>query len=136
MDFLNLSTVKSASEGAKLHLRHPGTNALLNTTEGTPVTIMLRGVDAPEFQAERKAILNRRLNSGILKGKLKMSADEMENDALDLLVKCTTDWEGIELGGPLPFSAENAKKLYLACPWVREQADAFTEDRANFLGNS
>ncbi len=63
-----------------------------------------------------------------------ISAEEIENDDLEQLVAVTVAWSGVGLdGSDLPYSADNARKLYKRLPWLREQAGAFVTDRANFL---
>ncbi len=131
----------ASTAGVAMKVRHPISGAVLlqdknGDEEQKPVTLTLRGVDAPEFQNERKSIMQRRLNASVGKGKVKVSADEIENDALDLLIKCTVEWDGIIYQEKsLQCNPANVRMIYTQLPWLREQADAFTEDRANFLGN-
>jgi hypothetical protein len=52
-------------------------------------------------------------------------------------VSVTTGWSGIVWEGqPLGFSEENAKMLFTARPWIRDQMDAFMADRSNFFGKA
>ncbi len=53
---------------------------------------------------------------------------------IDVLVACTLGWEGLgDKEGPLAFTPENARRLYIDYPVIREQVDNFVGNRGNFL---
>jgi phage/plasmid-associated DNA primase len=59
---------------------------------------------------------------------------DLKDESVELLAKCTKGWSGItESGKEVPFSYENAVKLYTKYLWLREQIDRFMADRSNFL---
>jgi len=50
------------------------------------------------------------------------------------VIRCTLAWRGIVYEGEaLECNPGNARRLYAALPWLREQVEAFIADRANFL---
>ena len=62
------------------------------------------------------------------------TSEEFEAETIDILAKCTLSWEKVVLEGKeLPCTYENAKTVYTNFIWLREQVDAFINDRANFL---
>ena len=127
MDFADLDLAKTADSGADMHVRHPVTEEPL-TTDGKPITIRLLGADSAEFRNGVKAIANRS------QSRKKPSLAEAERNAVELLARITTGWQGIVWNGePLKFSRENAEMLYRERPWLREQADEFAGERANFF---
>jgi hypothetical protein len=66
--------------------------------------------------------------------RLVASAEEIEADNIEILAKCTLKWENVEWGGkPLVCNYDNVKMVFTKLPWLREQVQAFTEDRASFL---
>lgn len=87
-----------------------------------------------------KAFLRRRADENqilIKKGK-KKSDDMTYADLIDLQVELaveqTIGWRGIETedGVELPFSKENAEKLYREHEWVREAVETEASDIRNF----
>lgn len=67
------------------------------------------------------------------------SPEQMLEDGIELLVAVTTGWNdkvSLAAGQTFPFSKDNARRLYRERPDIREQADAYITDRANFLQNS
>jgi len=135
---LDLTLLDIVPEGSKMELTHPVTGAVLTQTDGRAVSITLAGEDSEGYRHARRAATNRRLKSQQSGRRLQVSAEELENDALEMLVGCTVAWDGISLGdqADLPFSSDNARVIYKRLPWLREQAEAFIGDRANFMKGS
>ncbi|MDH7787650.1 hypothetical protein QBD01_003677 [Ochrobactrum sp. 19YEA23] len=130
---MDLASLAVTHEGQTLQLRHPIEGTILKTEDDEPITITLVGTDSDVFRKAQRTILDRRLNQ---KGKTKLSAAELEEEAVTTLISCTLGWSGIVLDGEeLAFSAENVRKLYSRTdlPWIRDQVDEFIADRANFL---
>lgn len=157
MDLSQFKTTK-ATTGALLHLESPidgrklyyGGNPVEVITDSVldckpdatgykPVTISLLGEDSKEYQEAKRRMGDKRLNDAIeaLKRRnRKLSSEEIEKDTLDLLVECTVGWDGLYFNSSqTEFSKEAAKLLYTDNSWIRDQAEAFIGDRANFMGN-
>lgn len=131
MDLANLTSEYAPDAGHVLELRGPDDAQLFND-DGTPMTLTLLGADSDVAVKARNANQNRRLQQGT---RMKLTAEGLEADGASYLAKLTTGWN-ITLGGAKPdFSYEAAVKLYAnpKLAFVREQADAFIADRANFL---
>jgi len=133
IDLATLDTSATADKGAVMTLLHPVSRQPLRDGEGREVTLILAGQDSEAFRKAQRAATNKRLSA---KGRTKLTAEELEAEAIELLARCTLGWTGIAFDGrPLDHSAANAVRLYERLPWVREQADEFIADRANYLGN-
>ncbi len=137
-DLSSFDTTKLADDGAVMVLCDPIDGRELTDEEsGEAVTLTLIGQDAKEYQREVHKATNKRLNKRVTKGRIKLSAEEIEGDSLELLIKCTKSWAHITVDGEsLEFAQKNVRMLYERFPWIREQVDEFTTDRSNFLGNS
>jgi len=134
---MDLSTLDAATEAA-MQLRHPGTNVVLKQDDGRPITITLAGVDSERYRKAQRALTNQRLKMGGRRGGAgTLTAEELESAGLETLVACTVAWDGIILDGQaLECNPANARTLYARLPWVRDQADEFMGERANFLTGS
>jgi hypothetical protein len=131
MDLATLDIVKSAGEGAVMEVVHPVEGTVLKDDNGQPITITLMGADSEKAKKRQRAEVNKRLKSG---RNNKITAEELEENGVNLLALCTLSWSGIKLDGQLlECTAENAAMLYQRTPWLREQVDAFVGDRGNFL---
>ena len=123
-DLATLDTAKVAEEGAELRVAHP------TTGEDLGIKISLIGMDSKTFRDISKA----RATASLKKKSRDVNFDQGEAESIELLAKCTKGWEGItEDGIEVPFSYENAVKLYTKYLWLKEQVDRFIVDRSNFL---
>ncbi|MBF0375535.1 MAG: hypothetical protein HQL38_18530 [Alphaproteobacteria bacterium] len=133
IDLASLDTAACANRGAAMTLLHPATRQPLLDSEGQAVAITLAGQDSEAWRKAQRIVSNRRLAA---RGKAKLTAEELEVEALEMLARCTLAWTGVVIDGKaLDCTPANARHLYERLPWVREQADDFVADRANYLGN-
>lgn len=123
-DLASLDTTPRADAGAELELTHPVTGAPLG------VTLTLAGVDSAAYRKAQAALTDKRL--GRRSGKL--TAAELQRDGIELLARCTLAWSGVVVdGAEVACTADAARELYTRFVWIREQADAFVSERANYL---
>ena len=129
MDVKQYDVVTAAEDGATLTLRDPVSGEALDAT------ITLVGSDSERYrqaQSEEQSKLLKRKQSGE-----RLDAEEWREQACRILARATISWENVEEGGQtLDCSEANARHIYRAYPWVREQVDAFVAQRANFLATS
>lgn len=130
---LDLSSLKTSEDGVPLEVRHPTTGTVLMNGTNEPVTLVLAGADSDRAKRAERGTVNRRLKMAGRRSST-MTAEELDSDSLEILAACTLGWSGFALEGQeLECNAQNAKKLYGQFPWLREQAEAFRQDRSNFL---
>lgn len=123
----------------RLILSHPITRQPLRDPDGKEAWIELFSADSDIARKHQQAIQRRRLAQR--GNRLRITPEELEAEAVDLLAALTAGWYLVSLNGePLnvPFSVENARELYAvpAMTWVREQVDEFAADRGNYSGAS
>lgn len=117
-------------EGERMHLKDPISGAkLFDEKSGEPVEILLVSRDSREYREATRRVTEKRLGLG-----RRPSFEELEGEAIDVLVCCTKGWDNITLRGEaLPCTEGNARMLYTNFPFVKEQVDAFVGSRANFI---
>ena len=142
MSLANLNTASAANRGAEMTVLHPVDRVPLKQEDGSHVTMTLLGRDSDEFiSAERRA---RKAAREAATKRLPYSPADEDRQGDSALAAATVSWNGIpagwlEPGGtdetPVPFSPENAIKLYgnPGVRWLRDQVDEFIGDRANLL---
>jgi predicted glycosyl hydrolase (DUF1957 family) len=138
MDLGNLDFSKQAEEGAWLHLEHPTTGDPLET-EGSPVRVLLLGRDSAAYRKAAHKAQDARLKAAArgAAGARGLTAEVLERESIRVLAACVVDWEGIVVDGEaLEYSHAAAVELLERFDWIKQQVDAFVEDRANFLGES
>jgi len=131
MDLSKLSLTTASEEGVRMELYHPVTEVSFDP----PIYFTVVGVDSERYQKAQKDLMNKRLKKAQARNRIRFqaTAEELEQDNIELLARCILSWENIEWEGEaIKCNFENAKKL-LSVQWIREQVDLFIGDRANFL---
>lgn len=131
-DLAKFDTRAGAEEGAILHLRDLA-GELLYDDENKPVTIRMAGADSRRHERARRLIQDRRMRSA-QRGSRTVSSEELDEDALTLLAACAIEWSGFVLDGqPIECDEKTARQVFERFPDIRDQADRFIADRANFM---
>ena len=129
---IDLGQFETGSEGEWLEVLHPTTGEIIRDDEGTALRVKLLGKDSNEYRKAQRAATQRRLQSRSKKSMI--DAETLEREAVEVLIVCTQDWEGLAEGGEdLPCTPENVRRVYSKYLWLREQVDEFVEDRGNFM---
>lgn len=139
MNLNKFDTKRLSNAGAVMQLRNPNDNSsLVDEKTNQPITITLLGRDSDQYTDAIRRISNDRLEESVNVGvRMKMSAQRLEEDGIATLAAATTGWSNIQIDDkPLEFTLANVKKLYAEYPWIREQVEAFVNNRSNFMGNS
>ena len=124
-DFSSRDSARRAEEGAELEVLDPVSG------EGVGAFITLAGADSAAYRNALNAASRRRGKTS--RGRT-FDPDRLLAESAEILAACTLDWKGVLVDGErLPCSRENAVKLYIRFPWLREQAEAFIADRAAYL---
>ena len=129
-DLENYDLAALADAGAELALKAPHNGAPL-LVAGEPVVICMIGSDSEARRKAERAALDRNIKARQSGG---LTADDIDNSTVEILAACTTGWRNMRMGGEvLPYSQKNAVMVYRRFRWIKEQADAFCSDRANFM---
>lgn len=129
-DLENYDLAALADAGAELELKAPHNGARLEVA-GEPVVICMIGYDSEARRKAERAALDRNIKARQSGG---LTADDIDNSTVEILAACTTGWRNMRMGGEvLPYSQKNAVMVYRRFRWIKEQADAFCSDRANFM---
>jgi len=125
---------------AKLNSEDEATYEVVHPSTGEPlgIKITVAGIDSKKYRDAQRKLSNKRLKQTFGRGVVNKTptVEEFEAETIDILAKCTLSWEKVVWeGNDLPCTYENAKMIYGNLIWLRDQVDAFINDRANFLGN-
>lgn len=124
----DFASARTTDDTRTLEVRHPATGKLLAK------------IDLLSINAERPTEVRRKQERKRYKNmrSLKLDPVELENDALDILAACTTNWTGEDgpilwNGQPLEYNTSNARFLYENVKWLRDEVDRFVNDVTVFL---
>lgn len=121
---MNFSKIENtANEGTWITIDVPG-------VEESGVRFKILGKDSDAYREKTKQMMDRRIKNR----KMKVTADDLEEEGLSLLASCVIDWEGVEDdNGPVKCEYAAVKELLINNGFLKDQVDEAIGDRANFL---
>jgi hypothetical protein len=128
----------SVEKPFRLVLVHPVTRQPLRDVAGNEAYIEHFSGDSEIARKHQRSVTRRRL---AMRGRAKLTPEEIEAEAIELLAALSTGWNLLDLSGgkiDVPFTQENARDLYgnAAVGWLREQLEESASDRGNFSQGS
>lgn len=126
-DFDSFDTATASEQGAELEVQHP-------VNGPTGLFIRVQGTNSERVKAELKRISNRAKASR--NGTVRK---DDEDEGPRFLAAITLGWRTQDgspvklLGEELPFTPENAFRVYKGYPVIAAQVQAFVFDEANFI---
>jgi len=142
MNLHNLHDKAAGDMASDMEVRHPATDEVLRAQDGRAVTMSVVGFDSQKVRAKRHKLGNRRLN----RNNRKVTAEGREAENIELLAATIEGWDAEGLAyalskiygqkisaSDLEFSEKTAQDLLTGVPWLRDQVDEYSGDRANFL---
>jgi hypothetical protein len=133
IDLSSLDTAAACDKGFELELKHPITKYPL----GSFISVV--GKDSKTFDDFVRRQSNENLRKNFQRQRRGKDAEaptveQIEADAIALLVACTTCFRNVTYKGQaLVFSEEAAKQLYTEQKWIRSQVDEAIGDIENFM---
>lgn len=123
MDLRRFDSVTRSEAGVECKLLDPMTKS------DSGASLVLFGVDSSIYKQIEKEQQARHKNLGRA-----LSVEEIYEDTIEKAARMTKDWKGFSLDGKeLPFSQEEAKKVYKAYPYIFDAAATFMFTRTNFF---
>jgi len=118
----------------RMTIVHPVSRQPLRDADGNEAYIDLFSGDSEPARKHQRTAQRRRI---AMRGRGKITPEEIEADSVELLAALTAGWMLLALDGArldVPFSIENARELYAdpSVAWLRDQVDEFAAERANF----
>lgn len=138
-DIASLDTAQASDTGARIPILHPTNGKEI----GLFVTVL--GKHSQVFRDIVRDRVNRRMRDEANaqrrnKPNDTITAEQVESEAIELLVSCTLNWDsGVDnptwtyKGEDLPFTVQNAIKVYTDMIWIRQQVDDAIGDLENFI---
>lgn len=125
---MDLSTLKTEDTSVLENIKMPNGK----TMEGVSITFY--GKDSAKYHEIRRKIMDRRLAQADRRASNDLNTEEVDEAAMVYLTELTHSWKGVEWDGkPMSCTPGAARQVFDALPWLKEQAEAFIQNRANFF---
>ncbi|MFZ5690545.1 MAG: hypothetical protein ACOY5F_04760 [Pseudomonadota bacterium] len=118
--------VEDQDRGAEMTVVHPVTG------EAMPDMVFI--VAGPDSDIQRRARL--RLSDDLLQYRHHVPAHDRERFEIEFLARCVIGWRIRQGGREVEFSHSNVVKLITKHRYIRQQLQAFTEDRTPYFART
>ena len=134
---MGLKDLGAVKDTADVTLYHPATGQPLLNGDGSEMTVTIYGPYSAHYKKIEREQQNRRFARAQRAGRMvTMTAEQLEAEQFEMLVKNIAAWN-ITLGeAPEPFSVETAREALTEFPWVRDQVMTAFGDTGAFLAPS
>ena len=133
---MDISNFIPTVDTVDVEIKSPVDQSVMKNEDGTPMTITMYLPHSKEYKAVRHDQTNRRIQASQKKGGNKVTAQEIEAETIELLVKTTAGWDVTYKGKHLKeFDPKVAKEMYELATFISEQlfegvaeAEVFTKN--------
>jgi len=127
MDLLDLTPTNDTVD---IILKHPNTDEDLKNDDKTPMVITVYAPHSKQYKAAMHEQTNKQLKKSKGGKKIDVTAEELEDSSLDVLVKATKEWN-ITYKGKVP-PLTKAKEVYQEVFWIKNQIEEALSDFLDF----
>ena len=129
---MDLKNLTPTTDTVEVKLLHPSSFALLENEDGSPMVITVHAPHSKAYKAALHEQTNKRLKQSQSKKKMEVTAEDLEEANLNLLVRTTKGWK-ITYDGQMPkFSEAKAKEVYSEVFWIKDQIEEAVTDALDF----
>lgn len=133
---MDISNFIPKTDTVDIELKDPDTLKIMTNEDGSPMVITMYLPHSRVYKEVRHEQTNRRIRASQKKGGKTITAEEIESESTELLVKTTASWSVTYKGKHLKkVDADTAKEIYEEVPFIPEQlyegvaeADLFTKN--------
>jgi hypothetical protein len=124
-DLNDLSGLSDAQEaGIDVSITHP------KTGEPLGMVVNVSGPDSKKQAKARTAVLNDRVEKKIRK----ITAGRLTEEANSMVANSINSWSGCVIESKtIEYTVDNAVMVFTRWPFIREQVQSVSDDRANFI---
>lgn len=130
---MDLKDLTPKSDDIVVTIKHPGTSKPLTNDDGSEMTITVHAPHSKEYKKVIHEVTNKRLKKMQSKSDKTVTAEEIEDAALETLSKTTKEWN-ITYGGETPkLTVTKAKEVYEDVFWIKAQIEDAVESSLDFM---
>ena len=133
---MDLKELKVQDEGKRLDLRHPVTGEILTYGDNDEkiMYLIIGSSDSETYKKSQRKVIDRRLKQQQKFRQARMTAAQLEEEAMISLAAVTYDGRVFLEGKEVTVTpGQVAQNLYKDYGWIKEQANEHLEDRGAFL---
>lgn len=130
---MDLKDLTPKSDVVVVEIKHPSTGDVLKNDDKSPMTITMFAPHSKEYKKVLHEQTNKRLKQMQSKKSQDITAEDLEEAALEALAKTTKEWN-ITFGGEQPkLTVAKAKEIYDEVFWIKSQLEEAVANSLDFM---
>ena len=129
---MDLIDLKPKSDTVTVNLVHPFTGDALTNEDGSQMSITVDATHSKTHKEARYEITNKRLQKSQRGKNTDITAEELEENTLDILCKITSSWNITYAGSKPKLTPTEARKVYEDIYWIKDQIDGALTEAQDF----
>lgn len=130
---MDLKDLTPKSDVVVVEIKHPANGEVLKNDDKSPMTITMFAPHSKEYKKVLHEQTNKRLKQMQSKKSQDITAEDLEEAALEALAKTTKEWN-ITFGGEQPkLTVAKAKEIYDEVFWIKNQLEGAVADSLDFM---
>lgn len=132
---MDIANFIPTTDTVDIELKNPATDEVMTNTDGSPMVITMYLPHSKKYKEVRHEQTNRRIKRSQQKKKQDITAQDIEAETIELLVKTTADWKITYKEKQPKFSEEVATEIYNVAPFITDQLFEGVAEAQDFTTN-
>ena len=121
------------SDEIVVEIKHPINKEPLMNDDGTPMTIVIYAQHSKVYKKVQRELINKRLKEAQESGSKEIDYEQLEEAALELMVKSTKSWNITYEGKKPKLTEAKARQIYDEVFWIKAQIEEAAAASLDFM---
>ena len=130
---MDLKDFAPKSDEIVVDIKHPINKEPLMNDDGTPMTIVIYAQHSKEYKKVQRELINKRLKAAQDSGSKEIDYEQLEEAALELMVKTTKSWDITYEGKKPKLTEAKARQIYDEVFWIKAQIEEAAATSLDFM---
>ena len=130
---MDLKDFAPKSDTVEVTVKHPVNGEPLTNKDGSDMVIILHALHSKVYKEAMYEQTNKRLKAAQSSGDINLTAQELEQDILELMSKVTKSWDITYDGKQPKLTVAKAKAIYEELFWLKPQLEEALNNSQAFM---
>ena len=130
---MDLKDFAPKSDEIVVEIKHPINKEPLMNDDGTPMTIVIYAQHSKVYKKVQRELINKRLKEAQESGSKEIDYEQLEEAALELMVKSTKSWNITYEGKKPKLTEAKARQIYDEVFWIKAQIEEAAATSLDFM---
>jgi hypothetical protein len=130
---MDLKDFAPKSDEIVVEIKHPINKEPLMNDDGTPMTIVIYAQHSKVYKKVQRELINKRLKEAQESGSKEIDYEQLEEAALELMVKSTKSWNITYEGKKPKLTEAKARQIYDEVFWIKAQIEEAAAASLDFM---